>query len=207
MRKTLITATTSQSGDPGNGDDRQERISVTGRPAKNRCEALNRARGFALILLLASLLTALPAGGQSRIELTVGGEVERPLKLTAAEIATLPRTTVRARDHSGAESTFEGVALVEVLKLAGVPLGEKLRGKAVSNYLVVDAVDGYRAVFAIPELDPAFTDQVILLADKRDGKPLSATEGPFRIVVPHEKRQGRWVRQVTGLSICRPRCR
>ncbi len=147
------------------------------------------------------------AVGQSRIELTVGGEVEKPLKLSATEIAKLPRTTVRARDHSGVESTFEGVALFEFLKLAGVPLGEKLRGKAVSNCLIVDAADGYRAVFAVPELDPAFTDRVILLADKRDGKPLSETEGPLRIVAPQEKRQARWVRQVTGLTICQPGCR
>lgn len=148
-----------------------------------------------------------PSGEQSKTELTVGGEVEKPLKLSAAELAKLPRTTVRARDHSGADSTFEGVALVEFLKLAGVPLGEKLRGKVVSNYVIVGAADGYRAVFAIPELDPAFTDHVILLADKRDGKPLADSEGPLRVIVPQEKRQVRWVRQVIGLTICQPGCR
>lgn len=153
------------------------------------------------------LVLAAPLSGQSKIELTVGGDVEKPLKFTAAEIAKLPRTTIRAGDHSGVESGFEGVTLFEFLKLAGVPLGEKLRGKAVSKFLVVDALDGYRAVFAISELDPAFTDHVILLADKRDGKPLSETEGPLRIVVPHEKRQPRWVRQVTALTICQPECR
>jgi hypothetical protein len=123
------------------------------------------------------------------------------LKLGSADIAKLPRKTVRAREHNGAESTFEGVALIEFLKLAGVPVGEKLRGKAVSNYLVVDGSDGYRAVFAIPELDPAYTDQVILLADRRDGIPLSDAEGPLRMVVPQEKRQARWVRQVTSLTV------
>ena len=155
------------------------------------------------LLLIASMTVPAQSRDQSKIELAVGGAVEKPLKLSAAEITKLPRTTVRARDHGGNESTFEGVALFEFLKLAGVPLGEKLKGKAVSNYLVVDASDGYRAVFAIPELDPAFTDLVVLLADKRDGKPLSEAEGPLRIVVPHEKRQARWVRQVTSLTILR----
>jgi hypothetical protein len=42
-----------------------------------------------------------------------------------------------------------------------------------------------------------------LLAEKRDGKPLDSMEGPLRIVVPDEKQQGRWVRQVTGLVIKR----
>ena len=49
------------------------------------------------------------------------------------------------------------------------------------RYLVVEAADGYRAVFALPELDPAFSDRVILLADRRDGKPLDGKEGPLRV--------------------------
>ena len=92
---------------------------------------------------------------------------------------------------------------MEILRLAGVEFGEKLRGKCLALFLVVDAVDGYRAVFALPELDPAFTDQMIILADRREGKPLSEAEGPWRLVVPSEKRQSRWVRQVVALTIRR----
>ncbi|HVF28445.1 MAG TPA: hypothetical protein VM943_09410, partial [Pyrinomonadaceae bacterium] len=87
--------------------------------------------------------------------LSVGGEVERPLKLSAADLVKLPRRAVRATDHGGKEAAFEGVELVEVLKLAGVKFGEELRGKSLALFLVVDAADGYRAVFALPELDPA----------------------------------------------------
>ncbi len=36
--------------------------------------------------------------------------------------------------------------------------------------LLVEAADGYRAVFAWPEVDPAFTDRKIYLATKQDGK-------------------------------------
>jgi hypothetical protein len=67
----------------------------------------------------------------------------------------------------------------------------------------VKETDAYRVVFALPELDPAFTDQMILLADRRDDKPLPSNEGPWRIVVPNEKRQGRWVRQVVAITIKR----
>src|SRR5713226_4105039 len=66
-------------------------------------------------------------------------------------------------------------------------------------FLVVGAADGYHAVFALPELDHAFTDRIIILADRRDGKPLAEKEGPLRIVVPDEKREARWVRQVVSL--------
>ena len=144
-----------------------------------------------------------PQASAPEISLSVGGEVERPLKLTAADLAKLPRRSVRAKDHDGKESEFEGSPLVEVLKLAGVKFGEGLRGKNLALYLVGEASDGYRAVYALPELDPAYTDKVVILVDKRDGKALDAKEGPLRIVVPDEKMRARWVRQVTGLVIRR----
>jgi DMSO/TMAO reductase YedYZ molybdopterin-dependent catalytic subunit len=149
---------------------------------------------------------AIPASGQdpplaSGVVLSVGGEVPRPLKLTAPELTRLPRQTVRAKDRDGKEAAFEGVPLVAVLKEAGVKFGQDLRGPALATYLVVEAADGYRAVFALPELDPAFSDRVILLADRRDGKPLGGTEGALRVIVPGEKRHARWVRQVVALKV------
>ena len=79
--------------------------------------------------------------------------------------------------------------------------GESLRGKRLQEFLVVEAADGYKAVFALPEIDPAFTDRVIILADRRDGVRLTDKEGPWQIVVPGEKRQARWVRQVVALIV------
>ena len=56
-------------------------------------------------------------------------------------------------------------------------------------------------VIALPEIDPAFTNQQILLAFLKDGKPLDDKEGPYRIVIPDEKRPARWARQVTALKL------
>ena len=112
----------------------------------------------------------------------MGGDVPRPLELTAPEFGRLPRQAVRATDHDGKEAEYEGVPLIEVLKTSGVKFGQDLRGPALANYLVVEAADGYRAVFALPELDPAFNDRVILLADRRDGKPLVGNAGPLRVI-------------------------
>jgi hypothetical protein len=77
------------------------------------------------------------------------------------------------------------------------------KGRAVTLYLVVEAADGYRAVFALAEFDPAFTDRVILLADRRDGQALSSRDGPLLIVVPDEKRYARWVQQAIALRVGR----
>ena len=170
---------------------------------------LVRSRYFALCVI--TLLYSSPSFGQHGQSpatnggdtITIGGEVERPLKLSRVDFAKLPRKKVRAKDHGGKESEFEGAALVDVLSLVGVKFGEHLRGTSLALYLVVEAADGYKAVFALPELDPAYTDRVIILADHRDGKPLAGNEGAYRLIVPDEKRQTRWVRQVIALTIRR----
>ena len=80
-------------------------------------------------------------------------------------------------------------------------LGEKFHDTVASYYLVVEAKDGYRAVFAWAELDSTFMDKSAYVVTKRDGKPLSHKDGPFQLVVPGEKRSARWVRQLTALKI------
>ena len=170
-----------------------------------------RVRSICIALCFLAALCSNGALGQTAAQsmpvaspiLSVGGDVERPLKLSLSDLAKLSRRVVRAQDHEGKEAAYEGVSLVEILQLAGVKFGENLRGKRLATYLLVEAADGYQAVFALPELDPAFTDRVVLLADRRDSKPLSTLEGPLRIIIPDEKRHARWVRQVTSLTIRR----
>jgi hypothetical protein len=76
-----------------------------------------------------------------------------------------------------------------------------MKGKRLASCLLVEAADGYSVVFALPELDPAFDDKQVVLAFSRDGRPIDDKEGPYRIVIPEEKRMARWVRQVTTLKI------
>jgi DMSO/TMAO reductase YedYZ molybdopterin-dependent catalytic subunit len=143
------------------------------------------------------------AGKASEGVLIVGGEVPRPLNLTAQQFAQLRRQTIHAKDRDGKEAEFAGVLLVDVLKAAGVKFGSDLRGPAMAHYLVVEAADGYRAVFSLPEIDPDFNDHIILLADRRDGRPLGEDEGPLRVVAVGEKRHSRWVRRVVALKVGR----
>lgn len=133
--------------------------------------------------------------------LRIEGPAGQSTTITATEFSKLPHIEHRAKDHDGQEHTYAGVSLAALLQRAGAPMGGQLRGKALANYLLVDAADGYRVVFALPELDSLFAKQVIFLADQRDGKPLSAGQGPYRIVVPQETKQARWVRQVTALTV------
>jgi hypothetical protein len=110
--------------------------------------------------------------------------------VTAAQISKLPHVTIAVQDHDK-QTQFEGVPLSSVLSLAGILLGDALRGPRMSEALLVEAADGYKVVFALAEIDPTFATREIILADKRDGRALDAKEGPLRIVVPDDKRPAR----------------
>lgn len=150
---------------------------------------------FAVAFFTHSLAQTVPT------DLRIKGQSGQSTTLTATEFDKLPHVEHRAKDHDGQEHNYAGVSLAVLLQRAGTPLGGQLKGKALANYLVVDATDGYRVVFALPELDSLFAKQVIFLANRRDGQPLPAGQGPYRIVVPQETKQARWVRQVTALTV------
>jgi hypothetical protein len=122
----------------------------------------------------------------------VTGAVKQPLALAAGHLAKMPRASVKTTNN-GRETLYEGVWLHDVLKEAGVPQGNKLRGKALAGYVVAEAQDGYQVVFSIGELDPAFIDNEILLADTANGQPLFGAQGRFRLVVPKDKPAARSV--------------
>ena len=157
------------------------------------------AFSFWLILLLGLCVVA---HGQDQVlrVIAVDGS-EHPI--SAQTWAALPRVSVQATDHDGKEVTFEGVAAREVLKLANAPFGKDLHGKNLALYVVAEAADGYRAVYALTEFDADFTDRIILIADRRNGQALAEKEGPLRIVVPAEKRQARWLRELLAISVHR----
>lgn len=154
-------------------------------------------RRFLAIGFLATLLLHAQDAPPS---IQVAGDVKQPLALTADDLAKMPRATVRTMNN-GMETVYEGVWLHEVLKKAGVPQGNELRGKALSTYVLAHAQDGYQAVFSLGELDPAFIDNEILLADSANGKPLFGAQGRFRLVVPKDKPGARSVRMLTKLEV------
>jgi hypothetical protein len=123
------------------------------------------------------------------------------LRIDPAALAGLSRRTISATDERGRTNSYTGVSLDELLVRAGAPTGMPVRGRAMLSYVLVGAVDGYHVIFTLPEIDPSFTDHVVLIAESRDGAPLPADTGPYRLVVPFDKRDARWVRQVTNVDL------
>ena len=136
-------------------------------------------------------------------DLTIRGDIASVTVLKPADLAALPHETVAVADQDGTKVNYDGVPLREILKRAGVPLGKELRGKALASYVIAKAHDGYQVVFSLGELDTAFGNASILVADRRDGNPLFGYQGPFRIVCPNDKAGARSVRMLETLEVVR----
>ena len=134
-------------------------------------------------------------------KLIVDGDVATPLTLTTADLAKMPCETATLADMDGSKVDYEGVALTEILKKAGIAFGKEMRGKALAGYVLAEARDGYQVVFSLGELDPGVVGTRVIVADQRDGKPLSAQQGPIRLVVTSDKRPARSVRMVERLHV------
>jgi DMSO/TMAO reductase YedYZ molybdopterin-dependent catalytic subunit len=141
----------------------------------------------------------------------VAGRIERQrLTVTASDIGKLAKKTVKVTAANGQVATFEGVALQDVLDLAGVLFGQKLQGARLMAFVVVEGApptveatfkphdgDDYRALFSLPELDSSFAEkEPVILAITENGKPLSPPDGPYRVIVPGDRRPNRWVKDV-----------
>jgi hypothetical protein len=81
-------------------------------------------------------------------QLKIGGAVSTPLTLTVADLKSMPRTVLHVTNpHENKTETYEGVLLEELLRKAGVPQGDQLRGKLMTTYVIAEAEDGYKVVF------------------------------------------------------------
>lgn len=159
-----------------------------------------KAFGSSLLIGLLIVFCAPFAAAQAAPSIAVTGAVPQPLSLTAADLAGMPRATVKMMNN-GIETVYEGVWLSDILKKAGMRLGEALRGPALATYVLASASDGYQVVFSLAELDPDMTEEQFLLADKANGKLLFGENGAFRLVIPKDKRGARSVRQLTKLEV------
>jgi hypothetical protein len=126
-----------------------------------------------------------------------------PLTLDRNALAKLPRTSIDTPAiHHEAAAHWQGVSLEQVLQQAGAPSGEQLRGHGMATIVRVTASDNYQVVFSLGELDPMLGNEQVILADTQDGQPIGK-DGPFRLVVPGDKRPARWIHNVTTIEVTR----
>lgn len=164
---------------------------------------INLAILFLLFTFTVSAQTEKKAAAKTEPILRIEVEGGNTLALKVKDLAKFTRREIKAKmPHDEKEAVYSGFNLSDVLLGAGAKIGKgEMRGKELAAYLLVEAADGYKVIFAIAEIAPEFTDKVILLADTRDGKPLDENDGTWQLIVPDEKKHGRWVRQVVMLKV------
>ncbi|MEP6880501.1 MAG: hypothetical protein ABI866_00840 [Dokdonella sp.] len=153
---------------------------------------------IARLFLAATLSLACTTLSASELVLTFPDG--RSIALSSSTLAALKRESISATSHD-ITSTYEGYDLASVLKTVGSMSTESLRGKDLARTIVVSATDRYRVVFSLAELDPTLGNRQVYLVNQENGKPLADKDGPWRLVIPADKRPARWIRQVSSIAI------
>jgi hypothetical protein len=177
---------------------------TTSRVARfRRDNAMMKRRRMALLLTLlafSSVNVAAQTAPTAQPVVRVIADGNAPITLDHAALSAMPRVSVTASAHHEAVSQWQGVALQSILQKAGAPSGEQLRGHAMTTIVRITASDHYQVIFSLAELDPMLGNGQVILADTQDGHPI-AKDGPYRIVVPGDKRPARWIRNVTTIEV------
>ena len=159
---------------------------------------------FSLVVLTSLLLCVTATAQQTTAAITLEMLDGSKTTYTIDQLRQMPQHSVTiVNPHSQTIERYEGVHLSELLQKAGAPSGDKLRGDEMRDYVEVTGRDGYKAVFALAELDPAFQDSKVLVAIASDGKALDEKLGPVRVVAPQDKRPARSVRMVSSIAVRR----
>jgi hypothetical protein len=174
----------------------------------------------ALVSIVSFALFLIPASGQAgQSQAGQGAEhgsmsmpaaklAAGPLKITFGDksaewtpekLAALPQKTITVHnEHTKADETYSGVALIDLLTPLGVH--DKPRGKDFRLYLLAAGSDGYEVVYSIGEITPDVSNATVIVADMENGKVL-ADDGPLKLIATEEKRPARWVRNLVAIRV------
>lgn len=155
-----------------------------------------------MLVALALFLAASPVSS-----VRVEGDLIKPAALTVEDLKAMGPITVDWSDKSGAHR-MTGVRLDVVLLKLGFTEGPtgpaakpKQKHEGLRAIVIASAGDGFEAVFSLGELLETLGATTALLAWEQDGKPLPAAQGPFRLVVPTDKKGSRSLYQLTSLRV------
>ncbi|MBI1416916.1 MAG: oxidoreductase [Limimaricola sp.] len=121
---------------------------------------------------------------------TTSGETPATLKLTRADLESLPQVTFTTSTlWTEGKLTFSGPTLRSVLDRAGVPAGTTIEAVALNDY---------RVTFMPSDIDAALP----IIATRIDGQPFDIrNRGPLWIVYPYDRGAEYATREKLALSI------
>jgi molybdate transport system substrate-binding protein len=138
----------------------------------------------------------------------IAGLVNLPRSLSRDDLLNLPAETAQVSYLAGQSSesgTFTGTRLLNVFDAAGGPhLPTDVNNAKLRLTVMLTGADGYQVALDWGELDPEYGAAPILLAYARDGQPMGDRQGMARLVVPGDKRGGRYVSMVKRIEVRDP---
>lgn len=120
------------------------------------------------------------------------------IELAADDLRRLPLREMSLTMRSGAQTTFKGALLRDVLTTAGVDNGSPFDAR--KSVIVATASDGWRVVFSWAEIFETSVGDSVLVFLEKDGKALGDDEGRIALVSggdSHaETRYLKWLRKI-----------
>jgi Oxidoreductase molybdopterin binding domain len=166
---------------------------------------------LSLLIAFSSVGVLAASSADSEPALHVGGDVPKPGDWTVMQLRQDFASDIKAIQYSsrGQQHTCNCVPLLSVLNAAGMQSELKMNPNAdpkTKNYelriaVVVEGSDGYVVAFSLAELLADIGNRHAWLALDMDGQPLSARDGPVRLIVPDDGKPARWVRGVQTISV------
>jgi hypothetical protein len=129
------------------------------------------------------------------------GRVKQPTRFGLEQLRSLPAETVQVAfdtERGPQKSSFTGVRLWALLDQAG-GIDDPEKGAEFHRIVRITGRDGYVVVISTGEIAPEFGGKPALLAYQRDGAVQGETG--FRLVMPGDKRGGRYVRDVVSITV------
>ena len=142
-----------------------------------------------------------PQGPRSVTQSFTLSGVAMPGTFTTADLTpptTVSNVTFLSGNTPTGPNSYTGVDLWNFLVAAG------LLSNPLNSYVLATGSDGFRVLFSLAELDPAFGARTDLLADSIDGGAPGTSLGSngfFRTVIPGDLHGGRFVSNVASLAV------
>lgn len=162
-----------------------------------------------LLALLALSASALAQPGPDTLSVT--GAVSKPTDWTADQLKTQFASDLKSITFTSHDTphTANAIPLFSLLKAAGAPTDltmtpktdPKTKNFPLRFFVLIQGRDGYTAGFSLAELLPDIGHEEAWLALDLDGKPLSESDGPARLIVPSDAKPARWVHEVRTITL------
>ncbi|RYX85050.1 hypothetical protein EON83_07325 [bacterium] len=154
---------------------------------------------FFAILVLTTVIAPVVLSAPSTPSAAV--RVAKPHQWTLPELQTVAPVQTIKTTLKGKPYTVRGVPLWALVTASAPKLDSKSKHSEARFVVLARGKDGYTASFAYPDLMPDTGNKAVFIVWEANGKPLSTKEGPFRLVVPTDKKPMRWAYNLTSIEI------